>query len=76
MDSAQLERHNACLSICNSTDEICNDFIPEECISYCTELPSMEKVEEFHICAECYVAVFCDTATYRHICYPSCRELK
>jgi hypothetical protein len=76
MDHAQLERHDECVSLCNRTNEVCNDFVLEECISYCTNLPSMEEVEEFHICAECYVAVYCDANTYRYICYPSCEGLE
>lgn len=72
MDAAQTERYDECLGICNNTYNVCNDFHLEECISYCTNLPSMEQVEEFHICAECYIAVYCVADTYQYVCYPGC----
>lgn len=72
MDAAEMERHQECLQICNATANSCNDFNEEDCTSYCNELFSMEEVEDFRICSECYIAVYCDNTSYAYVCYPSC----
>lgn len=72
VDNEQMERYRECLSICNATGNVCNDFSEEDCISHCSSLTSMEEVEDFHVCADCYVAVYCDTGMYGYVCYPSC----
>lgn len=72
MDNDQLERHNECLSICNDTGNACNEFDRDECTSYCSNLTSMEEIEVFHTCADCYIAVYCDVNRYGYVCYPDC----
>lgn len=72
MDAAAMERHQECLQICNVTANSCNDFNEEDCTSYCSELVSMEEVEDFRICAYCYIAVYCDNNSYAYVCYPVC----
>lgn len=72
IDNEQMERHRECLSICNVTGNVCNDFNIEDCTSYCGSLASMEEVEDFHVCADCYVAVYCDVGAYQYVCYPGC----
>lgn len=72
MDNEQIERHRECLSVCNVTENACNEFDMDECTSYCSSLSSMEEVEAFAACANCYVAVYCDADTYVYVCYPDC----
>lgn len=72
VDSTAVRQYAECEHICLTTRDSCGDgFIVQDCMDYCVSQPA-DKLEDFHICASCFVAVSCDIRSYAHVCYPSC----
>ena len=68
------QQHVQCESLCQRLDTTCNDFEYEYCYEYCIGLDTLQQVNSFQSCGECYMAIECSDQLYGSICYPACEQ--
>lgn len=66
-----------CRDLCSAVEHTCRptnvgSFEYDLCYDYCAGLPSMQEVDNFQSCSECYMAIECNDEIYGTLCYPAC----